>query len=52
MCSLFHVSVRQLAVDFRQELGRHYYATPTSYLELIKTYKQLLGSRRQQVRGL
>jgi dynein heavy chain len=51
MCGLFHQSVRQLAEDFRRDLGRHYYATPTSYLELIKTYKQLLASKRQQVRG-
>lgn len=49
MCSLFHQSVRTLAEDFKRDLGRHYYATPTSYLELIKTYKQLLASKRQQV---
>jgi hypothetical protein len=51
MCSLFHQGVRTLAEDFKRDLGRHYYATPTSYLELIKTYKQLLASKRQQVSG-
>jgi dynein heavy chain len=39
-------------VDFKAELGRHYYTTPTSYLELIGTYKELLASKRKQVHGL
>ncbi len=29
-------TVRTLAVDFQRELQRFYYATPTSYLELIQ----------------
>ncbi len=49
MCMLFHQSVRTLAANFQQELQRHYYATPTSFLELISTYKQLLGVKRGQV---
>ncbi|KAG2430891.1 hypothetical protein HXX76_009864 [Chlamydomonas incerta] len=52
MCMEFHVNVRALAVEFKQELGRHYYTTPTSYLELIQTYKELLASKRKQVHGL
>lgn len=51
MCMEFHVNVRALAVEFKAELGRHYYTTPTSYLELIQTYKELLGSKRKQVRA-
>lgn len=31
------------------ELQRHNYVTPTSYLELISTYKTLLGKRRDEV---
>lgn len=49
MCMLFHTSVRTLAQDFLTQLQRHYYATPTSYLELISTYKQLLAAKRTQV---
>jgi dynein heavy chain len=32
-----------------RELGRHTYVTPTSYLELIYTYKELLGQQRAAV---
>ena len=32
-----------------RELQRFYYATPTSYLELIQTYKDLLGNKRKAV---
>ena len=49
MCMLFHTSVRTLAQDFLTQLQRHYYATPTSYLELISTYKTLLAAKRTQV---
>ncbi len=52
MCMTFHTSVRTLADDFYSELRRHYYTTPTSYLELISCYKDLLGAKRRQVAGL
>ncbi|PNH07360.1 Dynein heavy chain 7, axonemal [Tetrabaena socialis] len=48
MCMEFHVTVRRLADDFKADLGRHYYTTPTSYLELIQTYKELLAAKRKQ----
>lgn len=48
-CVLLHESAGRLAVDFRQEAGRHVYTTPTSYLDLISLYKQLLASRRSKV---
>lgn len=32
-----------------RELGRHTYVTPTSYLELIYTYQELLGQQRAAV---
>ncbi|KAG1667277.1 hypothetical protein FOA52_012566 [Chlamydomonas sp. UWO 241] len=49
MCMTFHQTVRGLAADFMRELQRPYYATPTSYLELIQTYKDLLGGKRKAV---
>ncbi|GLI63290.1 hypothetical protein VaNZ11_006196 [Volvox africanus] len=52
MCMEFHLTVRHLAEDFKADLGRHYYTTPTSYLELIQTYKELLSAKRKQVHGL
>ena len=51
MCQHFHLSVRSLSERFRAEAGRAVYVTPTSYLELITTYKTLLGSTRTQARG-
>ena len=48
MCMEFHVGVRRLADKFLASLGRHYYVTPTSYLELISTYKTLLAEKRRR----
>ncbi|KAF4662797.1 hypothetical protein FOZ61_002166 [Perkinsus olseni] len=49
MCQLFHVESTKLATRFKLELRRHYYATPTSYLELINTFKTLLDEKRGEV---
>ena len=51
MCVNMQERVRGMTEDFRKELGRHYYVTPTSYLELIATFKSLLASTRQEVSG-
>jgi len=34
---------------YHRELGRHVYVTPTSYLELIYTYNQLLNAQQSAV---
>lgn len=34
---------------FLSELGRHNYVTPTSYLELIAAFRQLLTQKRDMV---
>lgn len=34
---------------FERELGRKTYTTPTSYLELIKLYLEMLGTQRDSV---
>jgi len=52
MCMVFHQSVRRLSARFKSELQRDYYITPTSYLELITTYKTLLASKRQEVMAI
>ena len=52
MCMVFHTSVRRLSEKFLATLGRHCYVTPTSYLELISTYKTLLSEKRTQVSTL
>jgi dynein heavy chain len=49
MCKHFHQSVRNLSVEFYSTLRRQNYVTPTSYLELIQTFKALLGKKRTQI---
>eukprot|EP00940_MAST-03C_sp_MAST-3C-sp2_P000489 g489.t1 len=46
VCQHFHDSVFALSHRFYAERKRHNYVTPTSYLELIKSYKSLLKERQ------
>jgi dynein heavy chain len=42
-CSMFlHESVKDASEQFYNELRRRNYTTPTSYLDLIKTYVEML----------
>ncbi|XP_052264555.1 dynein axonemal heavy chain 3-like isoform X1 [Dreissena polymorpha] len=49
MCKVFHESVFKLSDRFMEMLRRHNYVTPTSYLELILTFKKLLGIKRDNI---
>ncbi|XP_059164025.1 dynein axonemal heavy chain 7-like isoform X1 [Physella acuta] len=49
MCKHFHTSTRDVSEKFLLELERHNYVTPTSYLELISTFKSLLDKKREEV---
>uniref|UniRef100_A0A8B9I8K1 Dynein axonemal heavy chain 7 n=1 Tax=Anser brachyrhynchus TaxID=132585 RepID=A0A8B9I8K1_9AVES len=49
MCKNFHTSTIVLSDLFHVELQRHNYVTPTSYLELISTFKTLLEKKRYEV---
>lgn len=49
LCKLFHESTRSLSTKFFTRLKRHNYVTPTSYLELINTFKTMLDMKRQEV---
>lgn len=46
---LFHQDASDLSHTFFQEQRRHFYVTPTSYLELLKIYKSLLEQKRAEV---
>lgn len=48
ICKYFHQSVRQLSERYLNELGRHNYVTPTSYLELINSFKNLLQKKQDE----
>ncbi|XP_060786498.1 dynein axonemal heavy chain 7-like [Neoarius graeffei] len=52
MCQSFHTSTISLSAHFLAELQRHNYVTPTSYLELISTFKVLLKRKRAEVMQL
>lgn len=46
MCIEFHTSTQTLSDEFFLRLQRKNYVTPTSYLELIQTFRQLLNEKR------
>ncbi|XP_076227546.1 dynein axonemal heavy chain 7 isoform X3 [Nomia melanderi] len=49
MCQFFHASTETLSSEFFIRLNRHVYVTPTSYLEMINTFKDLLGKKREAI---
>lgn len=44
-----HKSVENNSVEFKAQLRRYNYVTPTSYLELLTMYKQILQQKRKDV---
>lgn len=42
LCVQIHVDVQHMSEEFYEELHRHNYTTPTSYLELLTCYRKLL----------
>jgi dynein heavy chain len=52
LCQYFHQSVRKLSEKYFSELRRHNYVTPTSYLELILTFKKLLRKKQDSIQTL
>eukprot|EP01060_Flectonema_neradi_P004124 TRINITY_DN12705_c0_g1_i2.p1 TRINITY_DN12705_c0_g1~~TRINITY_DN12705_c0_g1_i2.p1 ORF type:complete len:4231 (+),score=761.72 TRINITY_DN12705_c0_g1_i2:111-12803(+) len=49
LCVIVHHSVIEFANRFYEELRRHYYVTPTSYLEFINLYMGLLEDKHKEV---
>jgi dynein heavy chain len=52
MVQQFHQDTEHMSKRFKDELKRNYYVTPTSYLELISTFKQLLAIKREEIQNL
>ncbi|XP_012937339.1 dynein heavy chain 3, axonemal [Aplysia californica] len=52
MCKHFHESVRLTSERYFEILRRKNYVTPTSYLELILTFKSLLSVKRDELMTL
>ncbi|XP_050519336.1 dynein axonemal heavy chain 6 [Diabrotica virgifera virgifera] len=49
VCVAMHESVEVMTVRFYEEMKRYYYTTPSSYLELIKLYRSMLGMKKDQI---
>lgn len=49
MVQQFHQDTERSSKKFLKQLKRNYYVTPTSYLELINTFKILLAQRRAAI---
>ncbi|KAI4465685.1 dynein axonemal heavy chain 7-related [Holotrichia oblita] len=49
MCQIFHTSTQELSEEYYLRLKRKNYVTPTSYLELINTFKTFLSKKRDEV---
>ena len=49
VCCDMQQRVTALTGRFLTELRRYYYVTPTSYLELIKTFKGLIGRKKTEI---
>ncbi|CAH1130366.1 unnamed protein product [Ceutorhynchus assimilis] len=49
MCQTFHISTQDLSDEYFLRLRRFNYVTPTSYLEMINTFKTFLFKKRKQL---
>lgn len=49
MFKVIHQSVEKMADKFLDELRRQIYVTPTSFLELLSTYKKVYQERKKKV---
>lgn len=47
-----HSSCKGWSQVLKEELGRHFYVTPTSYIEFISSFRQLLGEKRRKNKEL
>ena len=46
MFKIIHKSVEKISGKYLNELRRHNYVTPTSYLELLNMYKTILKEKK------
>ncbi|VDO08408.1 unnamed protein product [Rodentolepis nana] len=51
ICTFTHLTVSSASIRFYEELKRYFYTTPTSYLELLSTYRVMLDDRRSNLKA-
>ena len=49
MFTIIHQSVERKSTEFRETMGRNNYVTPTSFLELLNAYANILTTKRKEV---
>ncbi|CAL1534965.1 unnamed protein product, partial [Lymnaea stagnalis] len=49
MCQIIHESVTINSLRFLEEMSRHNYVTPTSYLELLGLFSQLVSKKKGEL---
>ncbi|CAH3198846.1 unnamed protein product, partial [Porites evermanni] len=49
ICGVIHQSVALKSKQYLAELSRHNYVTPTSYLELLGTFRKLVGLKKSEL---
>lgn len=50
MFKTIHKSVEKISENFLSQLRRHNYVTPTSYLELLTTFKNIMIAKKQEAK--
>ncbi|KAL0210609.1 hypothetical protein RCL1_005045 [Eukaryota sp. TZLM3-RCL] len=50
VCVVIHQSVEKKSLQYKDELRRHNYVTPTSYLELLSTFSALLREKSNELK--
>ncbi|KAL4237693.1 Dynein heavy chain 14 [Mactra antiquata] len=48
MCVDMHKSIGDMSIKYWEEMRRHYYSTPSSYMELIRLYSKLLKENKTE----
>ena len=48
MCVSIHKSVDKMALRYWEEMRRHFYSTPSSYMELIRLYAKMLQENKAE----
>ena len=49
LCQIIHQSVAVNSIKFKEEMSRHNYVTPTSYLELLGIFSKLVGMKKMEL---